>query len=266
LFGVSVLENLQKKKLLQLDLLKLFKQKLLILPQSFFFNHLSYSICMPAATTYKNAQVKSKRRVAEHGEVFTNEREVNAMLDLVKEEAERIEARFLEPACGNGNFLAEVLKRKLNTVQTQYAESQETWEYQAVIAVSSIYGVDILEDNTVECRARLFNIFDAIYTATFQDNCSTDCRDTVLFLLDTNIIWGNALDFTNPKTNSPLVFAEWTTLADKQVLRKDYMFKLLVEKSVQGDLFGADGNAATQTDEFIKAYSPVHFLNLKNNV
>ena len=220
---------------------------------------------MPAIT-YKNAQVKSKRRVAEHGEVFTNEREVNAMLDLVKDEAERIEARFLEPACGNGNFLAEVLRRKLNTVQKQYTENKTDWEYQAVIAVSSIYGVDILEDNTVECRARLFTIFDAVYTATFSNNCSEDCRRSVLFLLNTNIIWGNALDFTNPKTNLPLVFAEWTPLADKQLLRKDYMFKLLVEKSVQTDLFNTDGNAATQTDEFIKAYSPVHFLNLQSHV
>ena len=94
-----------------------------------------------------DTQVRSKKRVTDHGEVFTNDREVNAMLDLVKHETERIDARFLEPACGNGNFLAEVLRRKLNVVEQRYSKSQIEWERYAVIAVSSIYGVDILEDN-----------------------------------------------------------------------------------------------------------------------
>lgn len=104
-----------------------------------------------------DTQVRSKKRVTDHGEVFTNDREVNAMLDLVKHETERIDARFLEPACGNGNFLAEVLRRKLNVVEQRYSKSQIEWERYAVIAVSSIYGVDILEDNAQECRERLFN-------------------------------------------------------------------------------------------------------------
>ena len=114
-------------------------------------------------------QVKSKKRVADHGEVFTNQREVNAMLDLVKHETERIDSRFLEPACGNGNFLAEVLRRKLQVVDHRYGKSQIEWERYAVIAVSSMYGVDILEDNAQECRARLFDIFDTSYTTHFKD-------------------------------------------------------------------------------------------------
>jgi len=68
-------------------------------------------------------QVKSRQRVQDHGEVFTNEREVNAMLDMVKQETERIESRFLEPACGDGNFLAEVLRRKLAVVNARYRRS-----------------------------------------------------------------------------------------------------------------------------------------------
>src|SRR5690554_2375356 len=124
----------------------------------------------------KDLQVKSKKRVADHGEVFTNEREVNAMLDLVKHETERIESRFLEPACGNGNFLAEVLRRKLNVIDQRYSKSQIEWERYAVIAVSSIYGVDILEDNAQECRERLFKIFDEQYTALFKDKCKEECK------------------------------------------------------------------------------------------
>ena len=89
-------------------------------------------------------QVKSKKRVADHGEVFTSEREVNAMLDLVKQETERIDSRFLEPACGTGNFLVEILNRKLKIVKYRYKKSQLEFERNAIIAISSIYGVDIL--------------------------------------------------------------------------------------------------------------------------
>ena len=142
-------------------------------------------------------QVKSKKRVADHGEVFTNEREVNAMLDLVKHETERIDSRFLEPACGNGNFLAEVLRRKLKVVDQRYGNIQMDWERYAVIAVSSIYGVDILEDNAKECRERLYNIFDDFYTSLFKDKCKEECRRSIRFLFDRNILWGDALDFTN---------------------------------------------------------------------
>lgn len=113
-------------------------------------------------------QVKSKKRVADHGEVFTNEREVNAMLDLVKHETERIDSRFLEPACGNGNFLAEVLRRKLIVVDSRYSKSQIEWERYSVIAVSSIYGVDILEDNAKECRDRLLGIYTDWYSKKFK--------------------------------------------------------------------------------------------------
>lgn len=100
-------------------------------------------------------QTKSKNRVADFGEVFTNEREVNAMLDLVKHETERIDSRFLEPACGDGNFLAEVLRRKLAVVRSRYGKNPDDYERYSVIAVSSIYGVELLEDNTKECRKRL---------------------------------------------------------------------------------------------------------------
>jgi type I restriction-modification system DNA methylase subunit len=114
-----------------------------------------------------NKQVKSKKRVADHGEVFTSEREVNAMLDLVKDETERIDSRFLEPACGNGNFLAEILSRKLKVVENRYGKSQLEYERYAIIAVSSIYGVEIQEDNAIECRERLFGLFNEKYTSLY---------------------------------------------------------------------------------------------------
>jgi hypothetical protein len=206
-------------------------------------------------------QVKSKKRVADHGEVFTNDREVNAMLDLVKHETERIDSRFLEPACGNGNFLAEVLRRKLKVVDQRYANNQMDWERYAVIAVSSIYGVDILEDNAQECRLRLYQIFDDLYTSHFNDKCKEDCRRSIRFLFDRNILWGDALDFTNPATKQPIVFSEWSAVNGSMLKRRDYMFKFLVEKSHQFSLFNDEGNPAA-IDEPVKDFPLIHYLKL----
>jgi hypothetical protein len=101
-----------------------------------------------------NRPVQSKQRVADHGEVFTNQKIVNDMLDLVQQETERIDSRFLEPACGTGNFLVEILRRKLDMVEKNYRRSQLEFERNLVLAVSSIYGIDILEDNVIACRQR----------------------------------------------------------------------------------------------------------------
>ena len=135
----------------------------------------------------KEKQVVSKKRVADHGEVYTAKREVNAMLDLVKQETERIESRFLEPACGTGNFLTEILERKLRVVETRYGKSQLEYERNAVLAVSSIYGIDILEDNVIECRKRLFAIFDQQYSSLFKE-AKDECRNAVKYILERNII------------------------------------------------------------------------------
>jgi len=211
--------------------------------------------------TNNNKQVKSKQRVTDHGEVFTNKREVNAMLDLVKQETERIESRFLEPACGNGNFLAEVFRRKLDVVNRNYKKSQFEWERYAVIAVSSIYGVDILEDNAQECRERMFEIFDNEYTSLFDDKCKEECRRSVRFLLKRNILWGDALTFTNPQTNESFVFSEWTAVNGSMLQRRDYKFQFLVEKTHQFSLFNDEGEPAA-IDEPVKDYPLVHFLKL----
>lgn len=206
-------------------------------------------------------QVKSKQRVADHGEVFTNPREVNAMLDMVKQETERIDSRFLEPACGDGNFLAEVLRRKLAIVEQRYAKSQQEFERYMVIAVSSIYGVDILEDNAVECRARLFKLVDEKYTSLFKDKCKDECRRSVMFLFNRNILWGDALDFTNPVTKEPIVFSEWSAVNGTMLKRRDYVFRFLVEKTHQFSLFNDEGQPAA-IDEPVRDFPLIHFLKL----
>jgi hypothetical protein len=208
-------------------------------------------------------QVKSKKSVADHGEVFTNEREVNTMLDLVKQETERIDSRFLEPACGNGNFLAEVLRRKLNKVDEQYQKSQSEWEFYVIIAISSIYGVEILEDNAQECRERLFRLFDSRYTERFKKKCKDKCRKVAEFLLRKNIINGDATNYCIPGTTKPIIFSEWTPIG-KKIQRKDYVFESLAKGSYQTTLF--DENDRPQSfDNFIKEYKPVDFLKLGSN-
>ena len=207
-------------------------------------------------------QVKSKQRVADHGEVFTAEREVNAMLDLVKHETERIDSRFLEPACGNGNFLAEILRRKLTTVENRYKSNQPEWERYAVLAVSSIYGIDILEDNVKECRERLFEIFNEKYRSLYGDNCKKECRRSVEYLLKCNILLGDALDYTNPASKEPVVFSEWSAVNSVYLKRRDYKFRFLVEKTHQFSLFNDEGNAASIDQPVKDDYPVIHFLKL----
>jgi type II restriction/modification system DNA methylase subunit YeeA len=215
-------------------------------------------------TNNTDKQVKSKKRVTDHGEVFTNQREVNAMLDLVKHETERIESRFLEPACGNGNFLAEVLNRKLNVVNGRYKKSQLEWERNALIAIASIYGVDILKDNASECQERLFAIFSKKYVENFGTNAKIDYLKSIKFIIQRNILWGNALDFTNPETKKPIVFTEWSMFNGNKVIRRDYIFKFLVEKTHQFVLDFNDEGQTGAIDEPIKDYPPIDYLKLGN--
>lgn len=207
-------------------------------------------------------QVKCKTRVAAHGEVFTNSREVNAMLDLVKHETERIDSRFLEPACGNGNFLAEVLNRKLSVVEEKYKKNQLEYERYAILALSSIYGIDLLEDNVIECRERLFCIFDEQYSKLYKANAREECRASVEYILNKNIIWGDALTLMRVDVeNEPIVFAEWSAVNGSMLKRRDYTLNELLRNSTSGDmgLFSDLGEEAFIPDP-IKEYSLTHFL------
>lgn len=184
-------------------------------------------------------QVKSKQRVADHGEVFTAEREVNAMLDLVKQETERVDSRFLEPACGDGNFVAEILRRKLDAAKKRAMPPKRKkplpfeFEKQSVIAVASIYGVDLLMDNVIACRERLYKIWNAEYEAICKKEVSEDCREAIHFILNRNIVCGNALsmmcvDENQKDTDEPIVFSEWAFVTGTMLQRKDYRFDKLL--------------------------------------
>ena len=168
----------------------------------------------------KENQVKSRERVANHGEVYTSSREVNAMLDLVKQETERIDSRFLEPACGTGNFLTEILNRKLTVVEHRYKRSRLEYEKYSVLAVSSLYGIDILEDNVRECRHRLYEIFISRHDSLFDEPAREEYKDAAEYILSKNIIWGDALTLrTVGKNPTPIVFSEWSVVNDNKIKR-----------------------------------------------
>lgn len=173
-------------------------------------------------------QVKSKKRVTDHGEVFTNKREVEAMLDLVKQETERIDSRFLEPACGTGNFLVVILERKLNVVEARYKKSQLEYERYAITALSSIYGVDILEDNVIACRNRLLDIFSKNYINHYKKNSTEDFIKAAQFILSKNIIWGDALTMKTINEN-PITFSEWSAVNGSMLKRRDFQLDKLLE-------------------------------------
>lgn len=211
-------------------------------------------------------QVKSRKRVQEHGEVFTNEREVNAMLDMVKQETERIESRFLEPACGNGNFLAEVLRRKLAVVARQYKKSPDDYMRYAFVAISSLYGVDILEDNAEECRERLYGIVEAEATRTIKKPDAL-FLEAIRYLLHKNILCGDALTLKD-SNGEPITFAEWSLVTGDKVKRRDFLLSELLDgntdKGETLSLFADEqpdtGNVRSHTDwEYdaeIDAYIP----------
>src|SRR5690606_16895807 len=115
-----------------------------------------------------------------------------------------------EPACGNGNFLAEVLERKLKVVSKSYKKNQLAYERFSILALTSIYGVDILEDNVEECQTRLLAIFNKPYSKLYKNKCKPEYLNSAQYILQKNILLGNALDFTNPLTNEPIVFTEWS--------------------------------------------------------
>jgi hypothetical protein len=187
----------------------------------------------------KMSLVKSKQRVADHGEVFTPAWLVEAMLDLVKDETERIDSRFLEPACGSGNFLVQILRRKLAGVELRYGRSDFERRHYALLALMCLYGIELLPDNIAECRANLLE--------TFSDYMNLDQSDDLYraasHVLSQNLVHGDALTMRTPAA-LPITFAEWGYLGKGKFQRRDFRFDSLTTSaafSVEGSLFAGLG-------------------------
>jgi hypothetical protein len=208
----------------------------------------------------KKKQVKSKERVAKHGEVFTAEREVKAMCDLVKSETERIESRFLEPACGDGNFLSEILNRKLDVVFNRYGKSIVEYERYSILAVSSLYGVDIMEDNAKECRKRLYIIWNERYLKLWKSQLDERVQATAKFIISKNILYGDALTMKR-NDGEPIVFSEWSLVTGDKIKRRDFqLYELLDGQEGNMSLFwDYDEETAAYIPPAIKDYTVVNY-------
>lgn len=177
--------------------------------------------------------VKSRKRVADHGEVFTSSWMVEDMLNLVKMESERIDSRFLEPACGSGNFLKVVLSRKLNTVQAKYGKSDFELKHQALFALMCIYGIELLGDNIDECRKILLEVFSTFLRIGPEDPWYTAAEN----VLKANILQGDALTLTTSE-GVHIEFPEWGYLGGGLFQRRDFRYDALTQRSsIQGTLF-----------------------------
>lgn len=179
--------------------------------------------------------VKARRRVIDHGEVFTPSWMVDSMLDLVKRESRRIDSRFLEPACGSGNFLVSVLSRKLETVRSNYEKSEFESRHQALLALMCIYGIELLSDNVAECRSNLLHVFTEFLNVDSHDTWYKAGRE----VLSINIAHGDALTMTR-SNGQGLIFPEWAYIGKGRYQRRDFRYDALTQMSSFGKdtLFG----------------------------
>jgi len=197
--------------------------------------------------------IKSKRRVADHGEVLTPRWLVEKMLDLVKGETGRIDSRFLEPACGSGNFLLPVLQRKLAAVEAKYGKSEFEKRHYALLAVMCTYGIELLADNIAECRANMLEVFADYLNLNETDELYL----AATYVLSQNLVHGDALTMRT-HDGQAINFAEWGYLGKGKFQRRDFRFDALTQMSSltrEGSLFAG----LSKHEVFIptKAYPPI---------
>ncbi len=179
--------------------------------------------------------IKTRQRVADHGEVFTPAWMVEAMLDLVRSETERIDSRFLEPACGDGNFLVQILRRKLAAVELKYGKSEFERRHYSLLALMCLYGIELLTDNIAECRAKLL----AIFAEYLNLDPSDDLYRAAFYVLSQNLVHGDARTMRTDDA-LPITFAEWGYLGKGRFQRRDFRLDVLTGASAysqEGDLF-----------------------------
>ncbi len=212
-------------------------------------------------------EIKSRQRVIDHGEVFTPQKLVKDMLDLpgVSQECERIDSRLLEPACGTGNFLTEVLRRKLHTVDKRNARNRDKWERDAILSQCSLYGIDLLADNIAACRTRLLDVAREAYTTRFKSALPDEAARAAGFILLKNIVQGDALTFLSVD-GRPIVFPEWSPINGTMLRPRDFAYNQLLEHAhtASTPLFsdlGHDVYLPTPVGEF----PPCHYLKVNDS-
>lgn len=202
--------------------------------------------------------IKSKKRVADHGEVFTPTWLVEKMLDLVKGETERIDARFLEPACGSGNFLVPILQRKLAAVELKFGKSDFERRHYALYGLMCAYGVELLPDNIAECRANMLEVF-ADYLALDEGD---DLYRAAAHVLALNLVHGDAMTM-RAVNGDPITVVEWAYIGKGKFQRRDFRLDVLTGMasfSAEDSLFSGLGKHEIFTPA--KSYPPMTLADL----
>ena len=202
----------------------------------------------------------NRQRIIDHGEVFTPPVLVDAMLDLVAHECQRVDARFLEPACGDGNFLVAVLERKLAAVDKRSARNRDKWERDAILAICSLYGIDVLADNVAACRTRLLRLVSDAHQNRFQAPLPGEAADAAAYILSKNIVQGDALTLRT-SGDRPIIFPEWSPVNGSMLKRRDFEYDHLLDHAHVSKLplfsdLGKDVFVPTPVGEF----PPCHYL------
>ena len=210
----------------------------------------------------KEKQIKDKSRVSNFGEVLTSKREVLNMLNLVNTETSRLDSRFLEPACGDGNFLTEVLNFKLDILEKNYSKNQYEFEKFSIQIFTSIYGIDILEDNIISARERLFNQYFDLYSKKFKSDINQKLLNCIKYILEVNLVHADALTLKTTKNDKFIIFSEWSLVNDK-IKRRDFEYKNLIDYAPfeKGTLFSDLGDEVIIPTP-IKEYPLTHFLDI----
>ena len=216
------------------------------------------------------SQIKSKKRVADHGEVLTNEREVKAMVDLVWKEfpkkfpkEKKLTTTYFEPSCGTGNFLVEILERKLKVLPT-FKRKQDEHDCYLILLVGSIYGIELLEDNTNECRERLFAIVKDYYHKYYakvnpRSKYYKNLMKAIEIVIIQNIQCGNTLEDTHK-----IVFTFWKYERKNQISRVKQSLASIIssqKKKNESELFS---NEDFQPPETFGAVPYEEIINIKD--
>ena len=209
--------------------------------------------------------MSNKSKIEEFAEVFTNQNEVSSMLDLVKNEVDRIDSTFLEPACGDGNFLCEILNRKINNIIHKYEGSSFEIEKYSFLALTSLHGIDIQNENVLKTRENLFNLF--VEKISSVNTINPNLEKSALVVLSHNIICANPITLKIDGENENIIFTQWNFIDEINIVRREFKISHLIAYAPfeEGSLF-SDLGEDVFIPEPVKDYKPTNFLELHNGV
>lgn len=175
--------------------------------------------------------IVSEDRVASHGEVFTPTEIVCDMTNLIGCNTERFDCVVLEPSCGTGNFLIEILDRRISRVRKTYMRSQNEYEHYIFVSISTLFGIELIHENILECRKRMFSKVEDFYLRDFENSANLKFLELLKFVISKNIVHGNFITGMNASSSDKMTFTQWTFFKTKKLKRRDFVLESLSSKA-----------------------------------